>query len=76
MTLVNTKVDFEDADAFYASLAKALDATQSDRQALRLTLRLTIILASQIGSKTALGAAIEIAQEPVFDVLQIGDNIR
>jgi len=75
MTAVSTKMDFEDADAFYASLAKALDATQSEGQALRLTLRLTIILASQIGSKAALGAAIEIAQEPIFDVLQIGDNI-
>lgn len=76
MTLPDADMSFEDADAFYAALAKALDATQSERQALRLTLRLTIILASQIGSKTALSAAIAIAQESVADGLQIGDNVR
>lgn len=66
MSGLNADANFEDADAFYASLANALDRAQSDRHALQLTLRLAIILAHQIGSKTALSAAIAIAQEPVL----------
>lgn len=76
MPLMKADMHFEDADEFYTSVAKALDTTQSDQESFQLMSRLTIILAAQIGSKTALGAAIALAQTPSDGVLQMGYEVR
>ena len=72
MPLMKTDMNFEDADDFYSSVAKALDATKSDQESFQLMSRLTIILAGQIGSKSALCSAVALAQESPDDMLQMG----
>lgn len=49
---------FEDADAFYAALAEALDAA-GEEEALKFLSRLVLLLANEIGRQDVLLAAIE-----------------
>lgn len=52
---------FEDPDAFYATLVKALDAAGDDG-ALPFLCRLVVVLANAVGSQKTLLAALELAE--------------
>lgn len=53
---------FEDADAFYAALAEALDAADGEEEATKLLSRLVLLLANEVGRQEVLLAAIERAR--------------
>ncbi len=58
---------FGDGDAFYAALAKSLDAT-GDEGATALLSRLVLILANQIGDNAVLMEALALAAAPASEI--------
>ena len=63
MTPPRTDPAFEDADAFYAALVRAVDRAPSDGAAVRFLTRLTLVLANQIGSARLLGECLTVAED-------------
>ncbi len=58
---MKTEPNIPDPDAFYEAILAA-NAGLSERESLAFTLRLTLLLANQIGDRTVLLAAIAAAQ--------------
>jgi hypothetical protein len=57
MSEVNLDPAFEDADAFYKTLVRAIDAA-GEEAGVRLLVRLVLILANQVGDEAVLESAI------------------
>lgn len=58
-SLLHEASRFEDADAFYAALAEALDAAGDEERAMKFLSRLVLLLANEIGRQDVLREAIE-----------------